>query len=619
MKLLYRLIFLCLSVYSFAQVGIGTTQPTETLDVVGNARIRHIDQHPGNLNAAQDSIVVFDQDGVLHFVSSDMVVSTADPSLFPNNESFTSSSSDPSILGTEQTGDTYLNTTNNSWWYFDGNQWLKITSNKNLAEILSIGNDANMHNIENLADPINPQDAATKNYIDGQISNVQSAIDDHIANDLDTDATNEIQDLNLAGNTLTITNNAGATDIDLSPYLDNTDDQQITDFSLTGNTLSITLEDGGTQTVDLAAYVSTDNQNISGSAFDGTNSELTIGIEDGNSETLDLSSLEESADIAAVQADVDQNEADADAAIAANATDIATNATDIADHIANDLDTDATNELQAITSTDSSVLVTQNGNDYDLSITIPANNDNDATNELNTAVALNGTDLEVTDAGGTLTADLSSLDESADIAAVQADVDQNEADADAAIAANATDIATNATDIADHIANDLDTDATNEIQTITSPDNSVTVTAVGNNYEITLPSGTTPELTITKKEIGYVFASAYTLKNGTNAYNINCSVARLGLGRYRVTFATPHPNGANYDVVLSTDENGTNRDGNLPHVVEGTRTATSFDIYIGTGDNGTTADVLIDENWSFQVSDTMEVITDISGTNITIN
>ena len=50
--------------------------------------------------------------------------------------------------------------------------------------------------------------------------------------------------------------------------------------------------------------------------------------------------------------------------IATNTANIATNATDIADHIANDLDTDPTNEIQTLTSNDGSVSVTPNGNDF---------------------------------------------------------------------------------------------------------------------------------------------------------------------------------------------------------------------------------------------------------------
>ena len=42
---------------------------------------------------------------------------------------------------------------------------------------------------------------------------------------IDNDEQNEIQDLVLNGNNLTITNNGSATPIDLSGYLDNTDTQ----------------------------------------------------------------------------------------------------------------------------------------------------------------------------------------------------------------------------------------------------------------------------------------------------------------------------------------------------------------------------------------------------------
>ena len=84
--------------------------------------------------------------------------------------------------------------------------------------------------------------------------------------------------------------------------------------------------------------------------------------------------------------------------------------------------------------------------------------DTDPTNELNTAFTYAGTTISITDAGGTLSADLSSLEESADIAANAADIANNAADIannsaniasnDADIAANASGIATNASDIA---------------------------------------------------------------------------------------------------------------------------------------------------------------------------
>ncbi len=59
----------------------------------------------------------------------------------------------------------------------------------------------------------------------------------YLTTEVDGDPANEIQDLKLNGNILTITRNGSATQIDLSPYLDNTDAQQLT---LNDHTLSIT-------------------------------------------------------------------------------------------------------------------------------------------------------------------------------------------------------------------------------------------------------------------------------------------------------------------------------------------------------------------------------------------
>ena len=88
------------------------------------------------------------------------------------------------------------------------------------------------------------------------------------------------QELNLAGNTLSITD---GNNVDLSPYLDNTDDQEL---SLAGNTLSIT--DGNN--VDLSAYLdNTDDQNLNLDA--ATN---TLSITDGNN--VDLSAYLDNTD-----------------------------------------------------------------------------------------------------------------------------------------------------------------------------------------------------------------------------------------------------------------------------------------------------------------------------------
>jgi len=102
--------------------------------------------------------------------------------------------------------------------------------------------------------------------------------------EVDGSTSNEIQDLQLAGNILTITNNGGATSIDLSAYLDDTDtntqltetqvddmtnnngyltsftevdgstSNEIQDLQLVGNTLKIT-NNGGATSIDLSAYL----------------------------------------------------------------------------------------------------------------------------------------------------------------------------------------------------------------------------------------------------------------------------------------------------------------------------------------------------------------------------
>ena len=84
------------------------------------------------------------------------------------------------------------------------------------------------------------------------------------------------QNLNLTGNTLSISN--GSTTVDLSPYLDNSDNQ---DLNLTGNTLSIS---NGSTTVDLSPYLDdTDNQNLTAGPNSGE-----VSITGGNSVTLNV-------------------------------------------------------------------------------------------------------------------------------------------------------------------------------------------------------------------------------------------------------------------------------------------------------------------------------------------
>lgn len=83
---------------------------------------------------------------------------------------------------------------------------------QDLSQVLTKGNDAGGKKITNLGAPTLTSDAATKSYVDAENSL-----------DLDKSATNEIQDLalNTTTNILRITNNPSATNIDLSPYKQN--------------------------------------------------------------------------------------------------------------------------------------------------------------------------------------------------------------------------------------------------------------------------------------------------------------------------------------------------------------------------------------------------------------
>ncbi len=100
-----------------------------------------------------------------------------------------------------------------------------------------------------------------------------------VTNSSPSNATDEVQDLSLAGNTLSLTQDA--TPVDLSAYLDNTDTQ---DLSIVGNTLSLT--DGGSVTVD--GDVDNEAQTLGLAVLTGTATiDLTdVGAVDGGAVTI---------------------------------------------------------------------------------------------------------------------------------------------------------------------------------------------------------------------------------------------------------------------------------------------------------------------------------------------
>ncbi|SNT07515.1 Chaperone of endosialidase, partial [Ekhidna lutea] len=193
--------------------------------------------------------------------------------------------------------------------------------------------------------------------------------------------TNEIQDLNLSGNDLTITGNGAATTIDLSAYLDDTDTQlteaevdafvanngyltteadgsttnEIQDLNLSGNDLTIT-GNGAATTIDLSAYLDNTDTNLTEAevdAFVANNGYLTTEadgsttneIQDlnlsGNDLTITGNGAATTIDLSAYLDDTDTNltEAEVDTFVANNG------------YLTTEADGSTTNEIQDLTFT----------------------------------------------------------------------------------------------------------------------------------------------------------------------------------------------------------------------------------------------------------------------------
>jgi len=180
---------------------------------------------------------------------------------------------------------------------------------------------------------------------------------------LDNDPDNEIQDLQIASDKLSITNNSSATSIDLAPYMDNTDAQEL---SFAGNNLSIS----NGNSVDLSSLkdgTGTDDQNLGSSK---TGNDVTVTIEDGSSTTFNVA----------------------------------------------DEDNDSGNELitTAILDGDNQLIITEAGIDHIVDLDglggISLLGDGSSNNELITDVSLvGGNTLRITEAGDDYEVDFSSL------------------------------------------------------------------------------------------------------------------------------------------------------------------------------------------------------------------
>ena len=182
--------------------------------------------------------------------------------------------------------------------------------------------------------------------------------------------------------------------------------------ALNGTTLEIT-DAGGSVTVDLSSLdnTGTDDQNLSGATLNGTT--LDLSIEDGNGVSVDLSGLQDGVD----DADNDPtNELNTGGALNGTTLEI----TDAGGSVTVDLSsldnsgTDDQNLSGATLNGTTLDLSIEDGNGVSVDLSGLQDGvddaDNDPTNELNSSIGINGTNLEITDNGGTLSVDLSPID-----------------------------------------------------------------------------------------------------------------------------------------------------------------------------------------------------------------
>lgn len=187
----------------------------------------------------------------------------------------------------------------------------------------------------------------------------------------------------------------------------------------------------------------------------------------------------------------------------------ANTAENVTNDAVDDADADPNNELQAVSFSGDTLYLSNGGQVYlgAYGIDLVDDADNDPANEHNTSAQINGNDLEVTDAGGTVAADISSLATEAEVVAAiafsdAADLDKdatNELNSSAQINGNnlevtdaggtvSADISSLATEsevtavLAFSDAADLDKDATNEIQTISRTGTTVTLSDAGGTF-----------------------------------------------------------------------------------------------------------------------------------------
>lgn len=124
------------------------------------------------------------------------------------------------------------------------------------------------------------------------------------------------------------------------------------------------------------------------------------------------------------------------------------------------------------------------------------------------------------------------------------------------------------------------------------------------------PSGSGTSTPVTR----VIYSEEYfakTVNGTTQSSNRNLTITRTAQGRWTVVLSTPHPEGINYHPSITVEEQLANRDSVDVHVIQGTQTATGFDIMLSTGDNGGAADTLVDTPFTISIDSPVTVLENI--------
>ncbi|MFY0687435.1 MAG: hypothetical protein JXQ90_09730 [Cyclobacteriaceae bacterium] len=339
-------------------------------------------------------------------------------------------------------------------------------------------------------------------------------------NDADADSTNELQDLKLEGNILTITKNGNATAIDLTPFLnkdtklteaevdeftanngyltsyaesDGDSTNEIQDLSLTNNVLKVT-NNAFASEIDLSVYKdNTDTQLTEAEvdAYANNNGYLTSFTEVDGDVTNEIQDLDLTDDILTV---TNNNTAtEIDLSVYKDNTDTQLTEAEVDAYADNngyliaEVDGDVTNEIQDLDLTDDILTVTNNSTATEIDLSIYKDNtDTQLTEaEVDAYTNNNGYLTSFTEVDGDVTNEIQDLDLTDDVLTVTNNTTATEIDL--SIYKDNTDTQLTEAEVDAYANNngyltsftEVDGDVTNEIQDLSLTDDILKVT--GNN------------------------------------------------------------------------------------------------------------------------------------------